>query len=61
MIRIAEDAGYDFSLLRGVIAVNDEQFERVTEKVAALRRWLARGRARRRTRIDVQGRYRRPS
>jgi UDPglucose 6-dehydrogenase len=34
MIRIAEDAGYDFSLLRGVIAVNDEQFERVTEKVA---------------------------
>jgi len=32
MIRIAEDAGYDFSLLRGVIAVNDEQFERVTEK-----------------------------
>ena len=34
MIRIAEDAGYDFCLLRGVIAVNDEQFERVTEKVA---------------------------
>ena len=34
MIRIAEDAGYDFSLLRGVIAVNDEQFARVTEKVA---------------------------
>ncbi|HUP74428.1 MAG TPA: UDP-glucose/GDP-mannose dehydrogenase family protein [Acidimicrobiales bacterium] len=34
MIRIAEDGGYDFSLLRGVIAVNDEQFERVTEKVA---------------------------
>jgi UDPglucose 6-dehydrogenase len=34
MIRIAEDAGYDFSLLRGVIEVNDEQFERVTEKVA---------------------------
>jgi UDPglucose 6-dehydrogenase len=33
MIRIAEDGGYDFSLLRGVIAVNDEQFERITEKV----------------------------
>lgn len=33
MIRIAEDAGYDFSFLRGVIQVNDEQFERVTAKV----------------------------
>jgi UDPglucose 6-dehydrogenase len=33
MIHIADEAGYDFSLLRGVIAVNDEQFERVTEKV----------------------------
>ncbi|CAB4935103.1 MAG: nucleotide sugar dehydrogenase [Actinobacteria bacterium] len=33
MIRIAEDAGYDFALLRGVIAVNDEQFARVVQKV----------------------------
>lgn len=33
MVRIAEDAGYDFSLLRGVIDVNDEQFDRVTQKV----------------------------
>jgi UDPglucose 6-dehydrogenase len=33
LIRIAEDAGYDFSLLRGVIAVNEEQFERVAQKV----------------------------
>jgi UDPglucose 6-dehydrogenase len=33
MIRIAEDAGYDFAFLRGVIAVNDEQFERVAQKV----------------------------
>ncbi|HEV8296655.1 MAG TPA: UDP binding domain-containing protein, partial [Acidimicrobiales bacterium] len=31
--RIAEDAGYDFAFLRGVITVNDEQFERVTQKV----------------------------
>jgi UDPglucose 6-dehydrogenase len=34
MIRIAEDAGYDFALLRGVINVNEEQFERVVNKVA---------------------------
>lgn len=33
LIRIADDAGYDFNLLRGVVAVNDEQFERVVEKV----------------------------
>jgi UDPglucose 6-dehydrogenase len=33
MIRIAEDAGYDFAFLRGVIAVNDEQFDRVVDKV----------------------------
>jgi UDPglucose 6-dehydrogenase len=33
LVRIAEDNGYDFSLLRGVIDVNDEQFERVTSKV----------------------------
>jgi UDPglucose 6-dehydrogenase len=35
MIRIAEDAGYDFAFLRGVIQVNDEQFERVVDKVEA--------------------------
>lgn len=33
LIRIAEDAGYDFSLLRGVLAVNEEQFDRVARKV----------------------------
>ena len=33
LIRIAEDAGYDFDLLRGVDAVNDEQFARVVAKV----------------------------
>jgi UDPglucose 6-dehydrogenase len=36
LVRIAEDAGYDFGLLKGVIQVNDEQFERVTEKVGRL-------------------------
>lgn len=33
MIHIADEAGYDFALLRGVIAVNDEQFERVVAKI----------------------------
>jgi UDPglucose 6-dehydrogenase len=35
LVRIAEDAGYDFSLLRGVIAVNTEQQERVVAKIRA--------------------------
>jgi UDPglucose 6-dehydrogenase len=34
MVRIAEDAGYDFGLLRGVITVNEEQYERMATKVA---------------------------
>ncbi|MDQ6725353.1 MAG: UDP-glucose/GDP-mannose dehydrogenase family protein [Actinomycetota bacterium] len=33
LIRIAEDAGYDFGLLRGVKQVNAEQFDRVVAKV----------------------------
>jgi len=33
LIRLSEDAGYDFGLLRGVIEVNDEQFDRVAAKV----------------------------
>ena len=32
LIRIAEDAGYDFDLLQGVVAVNLEQFDRVAMK-----------------------------
>ncbi|TML40756.1 MAG: nucleotide sugar dehydrogenase [Actinobacteria bacterium] len=36
VIKIAEDAGYDFNLLRGVISVNHEQHERVAAKVARL-------------------------
>ncbi len=35
LTRIAEDAGYDFSLLRGVIEVNDDQFGRVVDKIEA--------------------------
>ena len=35
LVRIAEDAGYQFNLLRGVIDVNEEQFERIADKVEA--------------------------
>jgi len=35
MVRIAEDAGYDFNLLKGVVNVNDEQLNRVAEKIVA--------------------------
>jgi len=33
LLRIAEDAGYRFGLLEGVLAVNEQQFDRVVEKV----------------------------
>src|SRR5579884_905684 len=33
LVRIAEDAGYDFGLLKGVIDVNEEQYQRVVGKV----------------------------
>jgi len=36
LIRIAEDAGYSFDLLEGVVEVNDEQFDRVAGKAAEL-------------------------
>ncbi len=36
MVRIAEDAGYDFNLLKGVVTVNDEQLNRVAGKIIAL-------------------------
>jgi UDPglucose 6-dehydrogenase len=35
LVHIAEQAGYDFSFLRGAIATNDEQFARVVSKVKA--------------------------
>jgi UDPglucose 6-dehydrogenase len=35
LLKIADDAGYSFDLLQGVVVVNDEQFERVTQKVLA--------------------------
>ncbi|MEC9368921.1 MAG: nucleotide sugar dehydrogenase, partial [Pseudomonadota bacterium] len=33
LVRIAEQGGYDFRLLDGVIAVNEEQFSRIANKV----------------------------
>jgi len=36
LVRIGEEAGYDFALLRGVIDVNEEQYERVVDKVRRL-------------------------
>jgi UDPglucose 6-dehydrogenase len=36
LVHIAEEAGYDFGLLRGVIDVNNSQFERVVDKVEQL-------------------------
>ncbi len=36
LINIAERFGYDFELLKGVVAVNEDQFARVADKVATL-------------------------
>jgi UDPglucose 6-dehydrogenase len=33
LISIAEDAGYDFAMLRGVVAVNDAQYDYTTAKI----------------------------
>ena len=34
LVAIAEEANYDFALLKGVIEVNDEQRQRIVEKVS---------------------------
>lgn len=36
LVKIAEDAGYDFGLLRGVIEVNRDQFARVADKIETM-------------------------
>ena len=36
LLHIAEEGGYDFRLLKGVIAVNHEQFERMVRKVESV-------------------------
>jgi UDPglucose 6-dehydrogenase len=35
LVKIAENAGYDFALLRGVIEVNEQQYLRIVEKIMA--------------------------
>jgi UDPglucose 6-dehydrogenase len=36
LVRIAQDAGYDFKLLEGVIEVNDRQYKKVADKAQQL-------------------------
>jgi UDPglucose 6-dehydrogenase len=36
LVAIGEDAGYDFALLKGAIEVNEEQYDRVVDKVVAM-------------------------
>ena len=38
LVKIAEKAGYDFALLRGVIEVNEQQYQRIADKVLSLRK-----------------------
>ncbi len=60
LLHIAGEAGYDFSLLAGAIASNDEQLSRVVAKVeTSLRRLRIRGHDRR-LGPDLQGQHRRP-
>jgi UDPglucose 6-dehydrogenase len=35
LVKIAENAGYDFGLLKGVITVNDQQYGRIVDKIRA--------------------------
>ena len=61
LLKIADDAGYAFDLLEGVVAVNDEQFDRVTDKIVDGRRRRRRRQDDRRVGADVQGPHRRPA
>jgi UDPglucose 6-dehydrogenase len=45
LIRLAEEAGYDFRFLRGVVEVNEQQFARVADKVTAMARGSLAGRS----------------
>ena len=37
LVKIAESAGYDFALLKGVVEVNEQQLERIVDKVLSFR------------------------
>ena len=65
LVKIAADYGYDFTMMKGVIDVNDEQRRRMVAKVRrAVGKTPGRGLDRhdgRRARAHVQGRHRRPA
>ena len=61
LVRIAEDAGYDFGLLRSAMAVNEEQFDRVAAKVADAGGRRPVGASRRPVGPHLQGPHRRPA
>ena len=60
MVRIAEDAGYDFDLLKGVVTVNDEQLAPRRRQDRRARRRFGRGQAHRGLGPHLQGPHRRP-
>ena len=68
LVKIAEEHGYNFTMMRGVIDVNDEQLERMVDEDRERRRARRRTSTGRRPRRDhgrcarphVQGRDRRP-
>ena len=43
MVKIAQDAGYDFGLLKGVITVNDQQYGRIVDKIRTAANGTLRG------------------
>ncbi len=59
LLKIADDAGYSFDLLEGVVAVNDEQFDRVRDKVRDAAGGDVARQDRGRVGPDVQGAHRR--
>jgi UDPglucose 6-dehydrogenase len=58
LLKIANEAGYSFDLLTGVVAVNDEQFTRVTHKIRSRSGWIAARAHRRRVGAHLQGAHR---
>ncbi len=61
LLGTADDAGYDFALLRGVVSSNDEQRERMVAKVRDACRGDLAGAQRRGLGPHVQGQHRRPA
>ena len=61
LVHIAEDGGYDFGLLQGVIDVNRAQFERVTDKVERIVGGSLQGCTVGGVGAHVQGPHRRPA